>query len=99
MRHLHTVLLALLAGVAFGLTLVFLARGSEDSPLLTLVGMRMTSVSVLVVLAVVADLGAGRDLDPLVDDRAAQTRARSDAHAVHQDRVLDLGAGLDPYPG
>jgi drug/metabolite transporter (DMT)-like permease len=59
------VLLALLAGVAFGLTLVFLARGSEDSPLLTLVGMRMTSVSVLVVLAVVArSIGGvrGRDL-------------------------------------
>lgn len=45
------VLLALLAGMAFGLTLLFLARGSEDSPLLTLVGMRSTSVTVLVVLA------------------------------------------------
>lgn len=47
------VALALLAGLAFGLTLVFLARGSEDSPLLTLVGMRMTSVTALVVLAAV----------------------------------------------
>jgi len=47
------VLLALLAGFAFGLTLLFLARGSEDSPLLTLVGMRTTSVTVLVVVAVV----------------------------------------------
>jgi drug/metabolite transporter (DMT)-like permease len=47
------VLLALLAGMAFGLTLLFLARGSEDSPLLTLVGMRATSVTVLVVLVLV----------------------------------------------
>jgi drug/metabolite transporter (DMT)-like permease len=48
------VALALLAGVSFGLTLVFLARGSEDSPLLTLVGMRATSVTVLLVVALVA---------------------------------------------
>jgi drug/metabolite transporter (DMT)-like permease len=47
------VLLALVAAVGFGLVLVFIARGSEDSPLLTLVGMRMTSVTVLVVAAVV----------------------------------------------
>jgi drug/metabolite transporter (DMT)-like permease len=48
------VALALLAGFSFGLTLVFLARGSEDSPLLTLVGMRATSVTVLLVVALVA---------------------------------------------
>jgi drug/metabolite transporter (DMT)-like permease len=46
------VLLALLAGVGFGLVLVFLAKGSEDSPLLTLVGMRTTSVGLLLVAAV-----------------------------------------------
>lgn len=46
------VALALLAGLAFGLTLVFLARGSEDSPLLTLLGMRATSVTLLVVAAI-----------------------------------------------
>ena len=58
------VLLALMAGLAFGLTLVFLARGSEDSPLLTLVGMRATSVTALVVLAVVArSLGGVRRRD------------------------------------
>lgn len=58
------VVLAALAGLAFGLTLLFLARGSEDSPLLTLVGMRMTSVTVLVVLAVVArSLGGVRRRD------------------------------------
>jgi drug/metabolite transporter (DMT)-like permease len=47
------VLLALLAGIAFGLVLVFLAEGSEDSPLLTLVGMRAASVTILVVVALV----------------------------------------------
>lgn len=48
------VVLALLAGVSFGLVLVFLAKGSEDSPLLTLVGMRVTSVTILLVAAAVA---------------------------------------------
>ncbi len=48
------VVLALVAAVGFGLVLVFIARGSEDSPLLTLVGMRMTSVTLLVVAALVA---------------------------------------------
>jgi drug/metabolite transporter (DMT)-like permease len=47
------VVLALVAAVGFGLVLVFIARGSEDSPLLTLVGMRVTSVTVLVVAAIV----------------------------------------------
>lgn len=46
------VLLALLAGAGFGLVLVFLAKGSEDSPLLTLVGMRTTSVGLLLLVAV-----------------------------------------------
>ena len=57
--------LALLAGLAFGLVLVFLARGSEDSPLLTLVGMRTASVAALAVVAVVVrSVGGvrGRDL-------------------------------------
>jgi drug/metabolite transporter (DMT)-like permease len=57
--------LALLAGLSFGLVFVFLAEGSEDSPLLTLVGMRTTSVLVLVVVALsVRSLGGvgARDL-------------------------------------
>lgn len=58
------VVLALVAGVSFGLVLLFLARGSEESPLLTLVGMRTTSVSVLVVAALVArSLGGVRRAD------------------------------------
>lgn len=59
------VALALLAGVSFGMVLVFLAEGSEDSPLLTLVGMRTASVLVLLVVALaVRSLGgvAARDL-------------------------------------
>jgi drug/metabolite transporter (DMT)-like permease len=49
------VVLALLAGVAFGLVLVFLSQASEGdgSPLLALVGMRLTSVGTLLVVATV----------------------------------------------
>jgi len=59
------VALALLAGVSFGMVLVFLAEGSEDSPLLTLLGMRTASVLVLLAVALaVRSLGgvAARDL-------------------------------------
>lgn len=42
--------LAAVAAVGFGLALLFIAGGSESSPLMTLVGMRLTSVSVLAVL-------------------------------------------------
>jgi len=62
------VALALLAGLGFGLVFVFLARGSEDSPLLTLVGMRVTSVTVLVGVALVLRSVGGvrpRDLPTL----------------------------------
>lgn len=58
------VVLAMVAGIAFGLVLVFLARGSEDSPLLTLVGMRATSVTLLAVVAMAAgSLGGVRRTD------------------------------------
>ena len=58
------VALAVVAGVSFGLVLLFLARGSEESPLLTLVGMRVTSVALLVVTAlVVRSLGGVRRTD------------------------------------
>jgi drug/metabolite transporter (DMT)-like permease len=58
------VVLAVVAGVSFGLVLLFLARGSEESPLLTLVGMRATSVTVLVVAALVLrSLGGVRRRD------------------------------------
>jgi drug/metabolite transporter (DMT)-like permease len=59
------VVLALGAGVAFGLVLVSLAEASASSPLLTLVGMRTTSVALLAVVALAArSLGGvrGRDL-------------------------------------
>jgi drug/metabolite transporter (DMT)-like permease len=58
------VVLAVVAGVSFGLVLLFLARGSEESPLLTLVGMRATSVGVLVVVALaLRSLGGVRRAD------------------------------------
>ncbi len=47
------VLLASVAAVAFGLALFCLDRGARESALLTLWGMRLTSVSILVVAALV----------------------------------------------
>lgn len=46
------VVLAIVAAVSFGCTLFFLDRGSRTSTLLTLWGMRLTSVTVLLVIAV-----------------------------------------------
>lgn len=46
------VALAALAGVSFGTAMVFLARGAQASPLMTLWGMRATSVTGMVLLAV-----------------------------------------------
>ncbi len=46
--------LAAVAGVGFGLALLFIAEGSRTSTLMTLVTMRMTSVSVLAVALLVA---------------------------------------------
>jgi drug/metabolite transporter (DMT)-like permease len=48
------VVLAALAGLCFGLALLFLAGGSEHDALMTLVGMRLTSVVALAALAVAA---------------------------------------------
>ncbi len=62
------VALAALAGVGFGLTLWFIGLGAQSSPLMTLVGMRATSVSVFVVVALVVRGTGGvvvRDLGPL----------------------------------
>jgi drug/metabolite transporter (DMT)-like permease len=63
---LRPVLLALLAGLAFGLVLVFLALASDGDgdPLLALVGMRAVSVSTLLVVAVaVRSIGGVRPAD------------------------------------
>src|SRR5688572_11431666 len=54
-------LLAVVAAVGFGLALLFIAEGSRTSTLMTLVGMRMTSVSVLFVALLVALGRVGRD--------------------------------------
>lgn len=64
--------LASIAAVGFGLTMVFLAEGGEEDPLLSMLGMRMVSVPMLsAVLLVLLLLGRsrtsvrGRDLGPL----------------------------------
>lgn len=62
------VVLAVIAGLGFGLTVVFLARGAETSPLMTLWGMRATSVTGFALAALaVRRLGGvtARDLAPL----------------------------------
>jgi drug/metabolite transporter (DMT)-like permease len=48
---MRPLVLAALAAVGFGVVLVLVARGADTSPLMTLVGMRATSVTVLVTVA------------------------------------------------
>jgi drug/metabolite transporter (DMT)-like permease len=64
----RSVLLAVLAAVAFGVALLAIGRGAESSAVLTLVGMRTTSVSAFVVVALVLRSVGGvrpRDLPAL----------------------------------
>ncbi len=64
----RSVLLAVLAAVAFGVALLAIGRGAESSAVLTLVGMRTTSVSAFVVAALVLRSVGGvgpRDLPAL----------------------------------
>lgn len=57
------IVLALLAGLGFGLTLVFLGQGGEIDPLLTLLGMRLVSVPLLwLVLASAVVMGSMKPL-------------------------------------
>ncbi len=78
-------LLAVVAAVGFGLALLFIAEGSRTSTLMTLVGMRMTSVTVLAVALLVALGRVGRDR--LVLDRR-------DAALVAVVGVGDVAANL-----
>ncbi|HEX7189241.1 MAG TPA: DMT family transporter [Actinomycetes bacterium] len=78
-------LLAVVAAVGFGLALLFIAEGSRTSTLMTLVGMRMTSVSVLFVALLVALGRVGRER--LVLDRR-------DAALVAVVGVGDVAANL-----
>ena len=78
-------LLAVVAAVGFGLALLFIAEGSRTSTLMTLVGMRMTSVSVLAVALLVALGRVGRER--LVLDRR-------DAALVAVVGVGDVAANL-----
>jgi drug/metabolite transporter (DMT)-like permease len=62
----RSVALAVLAALGFGVALLAISRGSEDSTIMTLVGMRATSVSAFVltglVILVVRGWGRGRDV-------------------------------------
>ncbi|WP_426566743.1 EamA family transporter [Angustibacter sp. McL0619] len=60
------VALAALAGIGFGLALVFIERGARFDSVMTLTGMRLTSVTVFVVVAVaMRSLGGLRPSDAL----------------------------------
>jgi drug/metabolite transporter (DMT)-like permease len=62
------VVLAAVAGVGFGLALVFIARGSQTSTLMTLVGMRGTSVTLFLLAALALRTLGGlrpRDVAPV----------------------------------
>ena len=49
---LKPVLLAVLTALCFGISLVFMARGSDSSPLYTMVMMRIATISITVALAI-----------------------------------------------
>lgn len=72
------VVLAALAGLGFGLALYLIGRGAESSTLMTLVGMRATSVAAFVVVAIAARTTGGvaaRDLPSLAAIGAADAGA------------------------
>jgi drug/metabolite transporter (DMT)-like permease len=71
-RSLRPVLLAIVAAVCFGATLLFIARGAAHSPLMTMVGMRVASVLPLaaICLARRRALRAGIARTPGSDDAA-----------------------------
>lgn len=63
-RSIRPVLLAVVSAVCFGTALLFIARGAEDSPLMTMVGMRVASVLPLGVLVLVLRSRGGPAVDP-----------------------------------
>src|SRR5688500_10368529 len=58
---------------------------------------RIDEVAALVEDAVESDLAVGRNDVEAVDDGAAQARALAHGRVVHDDRVLDHGALVDPH--
>jgi drug/metabolite transporter (DMT)-like permease len=65
----RSVVLAVIAGLGFGVALLGIARGAADNPMMTMVGMRATSVSAFVVAALLRRTVGGvgvRDLPLLV---------------------------------
>lgn len=65
----RSVLLALTAGLCFGVALLAIQRGAESSPLMTMVGMRLTSVVVFAAIGLAVGSAGGvrpRDLPVVV---------------------------------
>lgn len=75
-RSLTPVVLAIIAAVCFGGALLFIARGAAVSPLMTMVGMRMASVSALAGLFLVRRL---RGLGSAIDARGGTAAGPSSA--------------------
>lgn len=76
----RSVLLALAAGFLFGVALLGIQRAAEYSPLMTTVGMRLTSVTIFVVVGLVA--------------RSAGGVTRRDFPFLGLIGVMDVGANL-----
>jgi len=83
-RSLRPVLLASFSAVCFGATLLFIARGAEHSPLMTMVAMRVASVAPLAVICLAL---RGRR------DRPGDVAGGQ----VHRDGIS--GAGDEPHNG
>src|SRR5262249_14692109 len=54
-------------------------------------------VTPAIFVGVVADERAARNQDVAVDDRAANSRVPADAHARHQNALLDVTEAVDPH--
>jgi drug/metabolite transporter (DMT)-like permease len=87
----RSVLLALLAGLLFGVALMAIQRGADSSPLMTTVGMRLTSVLVFAVVALAVRSHGGvrpRDL-PVIAVIGAMDVAANLVFAVASTRGMD----------
>ncbi len=88
-----SVALAVLSGALFGLCQLAIARGAQESTLLTLVGMRGTSVALFCVVLIVGGVGlGGRGLRGIGALR--RTVSRRDVPALAAIGLADVGANL-----
>mgnify|MGYP000850398457 FL=1 len=82
--------LAILAAVLFGVSLLGIARGSDYSPVMTMVGMRVTAVFVLCLALLI--MSARHRAQPRSRETSAQVRAA--APALIAIGILDVSANL-----